>query len=84
VCAECAGYEILKKGKEENMAPYRSDRRELIQNVTGTYFAKRRENGQFKAMDELHRSLSDDDRRQAKRTVRPGFGDTGDGHRRKR
>jgi len=66
------------------MAPYRSDRRELIKNVTGEYYAKRKANGQFKSMDELHLSLKDDDRRSAKKTVPSGFGDRGDGHRRRK
>jgi hypothetical protein len=67
------------------MATRRSvNQRELLKNVTGTYYAKRRENGQFSALDELHRSLSQDDRRPARRTILPGFGDQGDGHRGKK
>ena len=66
------------------MAGYKSNRRELIQNVTGTYFAKRRADGTFSAMDERGRSLAADIRQPARRVVRPGFGDTGDQRRRGR
>jgi len=66
------------------MAPYRSDRRELIQNKTGDWYAKRRPDGTFKSMDERGPSLADDIRQHAKRVVPSGFGDTGDQRRRKR
>lgn len=66
------------------MAGYNSNRRELIQNVTGTYFAKRRANGTFSSMDERGRSLAADIRQPARRVVPSGFGDMGDQRRRKR
>jgi hypothetical protein len=64
--------------------PYNANRRELIQNVTGDWYAKRRANGQFSSMDERGPSLSADIRQPARRTVSSGFGDLGDQRRRKR
>ncbi len=66
------------------MAKYSPNRRELIQNPAGDFYAKRRPDGTFKSMDERGRSLSADIRQPAKRTVSSGFGDTGDQRRRKR
>ena len=66
------------------MAKYSPQRRELIQNNAGDFYAKRRADGTFSAMDERSRSLRADIRQHAKRTVPSGFGDSGDQRRRPR
>jgi hypothetical protein len=66
------------------MAKYSPQRRELIQNKTGDWYAKRRADGTFSSMDERGPSLSRDIRQPAKRVVPSGFGDSGDQRRRKR
>jgi hypothetical protein len=66
------------------MAKYSSNRRELIQNTTGDWYAKRRADGTFKSMDERGPSLRRDIQQPARRTVPSGFGDLGDQRRRKR
>ena len=63
---------------------YEPHRRELVQNVTGDWFAKRRPDGTFKSMDERGPSISADIRQPARRVVPSGFGDIGDHRRRKR
>lgn len=52
--------------------------RELIDTGTSKRYTRRNENGQFAETDEQGRSLSQDRRRQAKKTARPGSGDRGD------
>jgi hypothetical protein len=66
------------------MRKYSSERRELIQNKTGDWYAKRRSDGTFKSMDERGPSLRADIRQPARRTVPSGFGDSGDQRRRGR
>jgi hypothetical protein len=66
------------------MARYSPQRRELIQNKTGDWYAKRRPDGTFSSMDERGPSLRADIRTPAKRVVPPGFGDSGDQRRRPR
>lgn len=53
-----------------------STRRELIDTGRNKMFAKRNENGQFKEMDDVGRSLSADRGTRAKR--KSGQGDRGD------
>lgn len=60
------------------MSKYSSQRRELIQNKTGDWYAKRRPDGTFSSMDERGPSLRADIPQSAKRTIPPGFGDSGD------
>ena len=57
-------------GKREQIAP-NGDKR----------YIKRDDGGKIKSSVEEHRSLSQDDRKDAETTVKPGYGDRGDGHR---
>ena len=57
-----------------------SQKRETIKNPAGTFYAKRDAHGRFTSQDEQHRSLSADARQNAKKTVKPGYGDRGDRH----
>ena len=61
-----------------------SGKREAIENAAGKFYATRNSDGTFKKMVDQHRSLSQDDRKDAKTTVKPGYGNRGDGHRGKR
>lgn len=63
---------------------YEADRRELIQNKTGDWYAKRRADGTFKSMDERGPSIAADIRQPARRLVPSGFGDIGDQRRRRK
>jgi hypothetical protein len=55
--------------------------RELIDTGTSKRYVRRDEEGKFKEVDDQHRSLSQDDRKQAKTVVKEGQGDKGDEHR---
>jgi len=55
-------------GKRELIEPHRGDKR----------YVRRDANGRFNESDDLNRSLSQDDRREASTTVKPGQGDRGD------
>jgi hypothetical protein len=55
-----------------------SGKRELVDTGTATMFGKRGAQGRFKEMDVVGRSLSADQRRQAKTASKPGYGDRGD------
>jgi len=57
-------------------------KRELIDTGTSKRYARRDPQGQFKEVDDQHRSLSQDRRRKAKTTTRSGQGDKGDRARR--
>ncbi len=60
-------------------------KRELIEpNKGDKRYVRRDEDGQFAESDDQHRSLSQDDRQNAKTTSKPGQGDKGDGHSGKR
>ena len=60
-----------------------SSRRELIEPHPGDKrYVRRNSDGTFKESDDLHRSLSQDDRRTAKTKTPPGQGDRGDRQRR--
>jgi hypothetical protein len=56
--------------KREQIEPHPGDKR----------YVRRNEEGQIKESDDLNRSLSRDDQRNAKTTTTPGQGDRGDGH----
>lgn len=54
-------------------------KRELIEPHPGDKrYVRRDEKGQFKESDDVSRSLSQDQKRQAKTKVKPGQGDRGD------
>ena len=56
-----------------------SSKRELIEPHKGDKrYARRDAQGRFKEMDDVGRSLSQDQKRQAKNTAKPGQGDRGD------
>ena len=57
-------------GKRETIEPHEGDKR----------YVRRNDEGEFTESDDLNRSLSQDDRQDAKTTVKPGHGDEGDGH----
>ena len=54
------------------------EKRERIDTGNDTRFAKRDDKGQFKESVDMGRSLSQDRRKDAKHTAKPGAGDTGD------
>ena len=58
----------------------KATKRELIDTGTSKRYVRRDDQGQFKEVDEQHRSLSQDRRRKAKTTVKAGQGDRGDRH----
>ena len=60
-----------KLSPRETIEPHPGDKR----------YIRRNEKGQIVESVQQHRSLSDDDRRNAKRTTKPGQGDRGDEHR---
>ena len=56
-------------------------KRELIEPTKGDKrYVRRNENGEFSESDDLNRSLSQDDKKNAKTTVKSGEGDRGDSH----
>jgi hypothetical protein len=56
----------------------KASKRELIDTGTDKRYLRRNEKGQFKESDDVGRSLSQDRRRKAKKTVPAGQGDRGD------
>jgi hypothetical protein len=64
--------------QEVGMAKRSTTKRERLDTPTGSHFAKRDEQGRFKEMDAVGRSLSADRRTTAKRAVKSGHGDQGD------
>ena len=52
--------------------------RELIDTGTDKRYVRRDKEGQFKESDDLGKSLSQDQKRQAKTVAKPGQGDRGD------
>jgi len=58
----------MAKGKRELIEPHKGDKR----------FVRRDENGRFTESDDVSRSLSQDQKRQAKTVSKPGQGDRGD------
>jgi hypothetical protein len=65
------------------MATKKSHKRELIDTGASKRYVRRNPDGQFKEVDDQHRSLSHDRRRKAKNAAKPGQGDKGDRKRRK-
>jgi|GEM_PF-651311 len=53
-------------------------RRELIDTGVQKRYVRRNEEGQFKEVDDVGRSLAQDRRKKAKKTVKAGQGDKGD------
>jgi hypothetical protein len=62
-----------------------STKRELIEpNEGDKRYVRRDEDGKFTESVDQHKSLSQDDKKDAKKTSKPGHGDEGDGHRGKK
>jgi len=59
-----------------------SSKRELIDTGRDKRYVRRDSEGKFKESDDVGRSLSQDRKRKAKRTVKAGQGDKGDQKRR--
>lgn len=57
-----------KLSKRELIEPHKGDKR----------YVRRDEKGRFRESDDLHKSLSQDDRKQAKKPSKAGYGDKGD------
>jgi hypothetical protein len=55
-----------------------SEKRERINTGNDARFVKRDDQGRFKESVDVGRSLSQDRRKQAKNTAKPGYGDRGD------
>ena len=68
---QASGRPAKKKAKKAR-------RRELIDTGTDKRFVRRDEHGQFDEVDDVGRSLSQDRKRKAKTTAKPGQGDKGD------
>ena len=64
------------------MAENKSSKRELIDTGRDKRFVRRDDKGRFDEEADVGRSLAQDRRQQAKRTVPPGQGDRGDQKRR--
>lgn len=60
-----------------------SNKRELIDPGDDKRYVKRNDDGTFKEADDQTRSLREDVKHKAKKTVKPGFGDQGDQKRKK-
>ena len=58
--------------------PKQSGRRDLVDTGRAKTYAKRDEQGRFREMDAVGRSLPSDRRQSAKRSTKPGYGDRGD------
>jgi len=73
----------LKGEQERTMATKKaSSKRELIDTGRDKRYVRRDSEGKFKESDDVGRSLSQDRKRKAKRTVKAGQGDKGDQKRR--
>ena len=57
-----------------------SKREEIEPNPGEKRYVRRNDEGEFTESDDLNRSLSQDDRQNAKETAKSGDGDHGDGH----
>jgi hypothetical protein len=68
------------KKKSTTTAPKKkkSAKRELIDTGRDKRYVRRDEEGQFKESDDVGRSLSQDRKRKAKKSAKPGQGDKGD------
>lgn len=65
------------------MAKGGSSKRELVDTGNDKRYVRRNEKGQFDEVDDQSRSLSQDVKKQAKKTVKSGQGDKGDQKRKK-
>jgi hypothetical protein len=74
---------ILLEEDEFMPSKKRSSERELIDTKKNKGFARRDQQGRFKEVDEVSRSLAIDVKRKAKTKVRSGQGDKGDQKRKK-
>jgi hypothetical protein len=68
----------LETGEEGILAKRSSGRRELIDTGRNKMYGRRDERGQFRDMDDVTRSASTDQRREASRKAPRGHGDRGD------
>lgn len=66
------------KVSSNGSARHGSGKRELIDTGRDKRYVRRDGDGQFKESDDMGKSLSQDRRRKAKRTVKAGQGDKGD------
>ncbi|MDQ2770260.1 MAG: hypothetical protein M3Y54_07150 [Bacteroidota bacterium] len=57
-----------------------SKREEIEPNPGDKRYIRRDDEGKITESEDLNRSLSQDDRKNAKTTAKPGHGDEGDGH----
>ncbi len=57
---------------------HKAAKRELIDTGRDKRYVRRDDHGRFKESDDVGRSLSQDRRRRAKHTAKPGQGDRGD------
>jgi hypothetical protein len=55
-----------------------SGKRDLVKSRSGKSFAKRTAKGRFREMDSVKRAGPSDRRKKAKRSVKAGYGDSGD------
>ena len=62
------------------VASMASKREQIEPNEGDKRYIRRDDEGKIKESDDLNRSLSQDDKKNAKTTVPPGQGDQGDGH----
>jgi hypothetical protein len=60
------------------MAKKKAAKRELIDTGRDKRYVRRDDEGKFKESDDVGRSLSQDRKKKAKRTVKAGHGDKGD------
>jgi hypothetical protein len=82
--AKKATKKIAKRAGVKKIVKKRgASKRNLVKTPTGSFFAKRDQEGQFTELDEVGRSLRADRARTAKTIVKGGYGDQGDQPRRK-
>jgi len=74
---ERANFGALAMAKKK-VARRKAHKRELIDTGRDKRYVRRDDQGQFKEVDEMSRSLSQDRRRKAKTVVKAGQGDRGD------
>lgn len=67
-----------KKSSAKKAPKRKAKKRELIDTGRDKRFVRRDDQGQFKEVDDVGRSLSQDRRRKAKKKVKSGQGDKGD------
>jgi hypothetical protein len=67
-----------KTAKKTATKKRKAAKRELIDTGRDKRYVRRDQEGQFKESDDVGRSLSQDRKRKAKKTSKPGQGDRGD------